>query len=159
MLNSTLTAIILHDEEEEVIPDERKAIFYAAAELAVRYYFLFFESHKLTDYDLGRAGPARLASCIGKIPSESRYHHPTRGARLRSPDGRNNFRCLGPSHALIKVGEPSRIPSAYHSSSVRQLSGHRGYRSRRVEGDPGGPEDALAQTRMDQVKRRGSSTR
>jgi hypothetical protein len=41
VLNSTLTAIILHDEEEEVIPDEKKAIFYAAAELAVRYYFLF----------------------------------------------------------------------------------------------------------------------
>lgn len=41
MLNSTLTAIIIHDEEEEVIPDARKAIFYAAAELAVRYYFLF----------------------------------------------------------------------------------------------------------------------
>jgi hypothetical protein len=41
VLNSTLTAIILHDEEEEVIPDERKAIFYAASELAVRYYFLF----------------------------------------------------------------------------------------------------------------------
>jgi hypothetical protein len=41
VLNSTLTAIILHDEEEEEIPDERKAIFYAAAELAVRYYFLF----------------------------------------------------------------------------------------------------------------------
>jgi hypothetical protein len=40
VLNSTLTAILLHDEEEEVIPDEKKAIFYAAAELAVRYYFL-----------------------------------------------------------------------------------------------------------------------
>jgi hypothetical protein len=35
VLNSTLTAIILHDDEEEVIPDEKKATFYAAAELAV----------------------------------------------------------------------------------------------------------------------------
>jgi hypothetical protein len=39
-LNGTLTAIILQDEEEEVTPEEKKAIFYAAAELEVRYHFL-----------------------------------------------------------------------------------------------------------------------
>jgi hypothetical protein len=38
VLNSTLTAIILYDEEEELIPDERQAIFYAAAELAVSLF-------------------------------------------------------------------------------------------------------------------------
>jgi hypothetical protein len=43
-----MTAIILHDEEEEIVPDERKAIFYAAAELAVRYYFLFLDPNTYT---------------------------------------------------------------------------------------------------------------
>ena len=38
MLNGTLTAAILHDDEEVVVPDNEKAIFYAAAELAVRYF-------------------------------------------------------------------------------------------------------------------------
>jgi len=49
VLNSNLTAIILHDEEEEVVPDERKAIFYAGAELAVRYYFLFLNPDTYTN--------------------------------------------------------------------------------------------------------------
>lgn len=75
VLNSTLAAIILHDEEEETTPDEKKAIFYAAAELAVRYYFWFlnnpgtYPNSRITDSNPGRAGPARLASCIGEIPS------------------------------------------------------------------------------------------
>lgn len=44
VLNNTLAAAILHDGEEEVIPEERKAIFYAGAELAVRYFVLKPES-------------------------------------------------------------------------------------------------------------------
>ena len=36
MLNNILTAAILHSNEEVVVPDGGKAIFYAAAELEVR---------------------------------------------------------------------------------------------------------------------------
>ena len=39
VLNSALTAAIVHDDEEEEVPDYKKAIFYAAAGLAVRYFF------------------------------------------------------------------------------------------------------------------------
>jgi hypothetical protein len=78
VLNSILTAAILHDEEEEAVLDEKKAIFYAAAELEVRYFF--FEArniYKLTDHDLGRAGPTRLASCIVQVSPQTRYHQST----------------------------------------------------------------------------------
>ena len=36
-LNASLTAAILHEEDDPVVPEEVKAIFYAAAELGVRY--------------------------------------------------------------------------------------------------------------------------
>jgi hypothetical protein len=39
---SALTAAILQDphDDEPTVPEERKAIFYAVAELAVRYHLL-----------------------------------------------------------------------------------------------------------------------
>ena len=43
VLTSTLIAEILHDVDDDdvepVVSEEKKAIFYAAAELAVRYFF------------------------------------------------------------------------------------------------------------------------
>jgi hypothetical protein len=45
VLTSILTAIILHDDEEDVVPDEKRATFYAAAELAVRYFSLTPETY------------------------------------------------------------------------------------------------------------------
>jgi hypothetical protein len=38
-LNSGLTAAILHEDEETKVPEEVKLIFYAEAELSVRYFF------------------------------------------------------------------------------------------------------------------------
>jgi hypothetical protein len=45
VLNSILTAAILHDDKEEVL-DKKKAIFYAVAELAVRYFSLKSETYR-----------------------------------------------------------------------------------------------------------------
>jgi hypothetical protein len=45
VLNNTLTAAILHNNEEVVVPDGKKAIFYAAAELEVRYFLLKPETY------------------------------------------------------------------------------------------------------------------
>jgi hypothetical protein len=77
VLNCTLTAATLHSDE--VVPDNKKAIFYAAAELAVRHFSLKPETYtKLTYHELGGAGPARLAPCIVKVSSQTRYYHSIR---------------------------------------------------------------------------------
>jgi hypothetical protein len=43
--NITLTVAILHDDEDGEVLEDSKAIFYAAAELAVRHFSLMPESH------------------------------------------------------------------------------------------------------------------
>jgi hypothetical protein len=73
---SALIAAILQDphDDEPTVPEERKAIFYAVAELAVRYHLLELET--LIDPRLialqGRTSPARLASSTDEVSPQTR---------------------------------------------------------------------------------------
>jgi hypothetical protein len=70
------TAAILRDSNDDAppVPEESKAIFYAAAELAVRYHLLEMET--LTDPRSiaipGRASPARLTPSIDEVSPQTR---------------------------------------------------------------------------------------
>ena len=60
------TAAILNDVGPPVL-DENKAIFYAAAELAVRYLFLDSQTKFLLIARLGGASPIRLTPSSDEI--------------------------------------------------------------------------------------------
>jgi hypothetical protein len=67
------TAAVLHDSNDDAPPEERKAIFYAKADLAVRYHFLKIET--LTDSRSiaiqGRAGPARRTPSTDEVSPQT----------------------------------------------------------------------------------------
>jgi len=70
------TAAILRDSNDDAppVPEERKAIFYAAAELAVRYHLLMMET--LTDSRSiaiqGRASPAHRTPRTDEVSPQTR---------------------------------------------------------------------------------------
>lgn len=86
-LSTNWTVAIIQDEEDAAVPDDAKAIFYAAAELSVRYPHLGSEIfHELTDHGtLGRADPPRLTPRTGKVSTQARHQQSTPGPHLRSP--------------------------------------------------------------------------
>jgi hypothetical protein len=121
-LNASFPAAILQDEEEAVVPDEVKAIFYAAAELAVRYPFLELETfNELMDHGpQGELVPLVLHPVLSKYLLKLDIGNQPQDHTYDLPDEELNSPAVNPPISSLKLENHQGYPQmiTVQSSSV-----------------------------------------